>query len=111
MRQEQLVSQLQAVWTRGAQIHRDHSGADDPVLAEALAELGTTLEELRVTEEQLRAGDAIFSMVQTDRERYRALFEQAPVAYLVTDRDGLVRQANSRASALLGVDRQRLVGK
>jgi PAS domain S-box-containing protein len=111
MRQEQFVSQLQEVRAHGVQFHRNHSGADDPVLAEALAELGTTLEELRVTEEQLRAGEAFVSTVQSDRERYRALFDEAPIAYLVTDRDGLVRQANPRASALLGVDRHWLLGK
>jgi PAS domain S-box-containing protein len=111
MRQEKLVSHLREVWAHGVQFHRDLSGADDPVLAEALAELGTTLEELRVTEEQLRADEAFVSTVQSDRERYRALFEEAPVAYLVTDRDGLVRQANRHASALLGVDRHWLLGK
>jgi PAS domain S-box-containing protein len=111
MRQEKLVSQLREVWAHGAQFHRDLSGADDPVLAEALAELGTALEELRVTEEQLRADEASVGTVLSDRARYRALFEEAPVAYLVTDRDGLVRQANQRASALLGVDRHWLLSK
>jgi PAS domain S-box-containing protein len=111
MRQEQLVSQLREVWAHGVRFRHDLSGADDPVLAEALAELGTTLEELRVTEEHLRADEALVGTIQSDRERYRALFEEAPVAYLVTDRDGLVRQANPRASALLKMDRHWLLGK
>src|SRR5919198_1159685 len=111
MRQDKLVSHLQEVWAHGVQFHRDRSGADDPVLAEALAELGSALEELRVTEEQLRADEAFVSTVQSDRDRYRVLFEEAPVAYLITDRDSLVRQANPRASALLGVDRHWLLGK
>ena len=111
MRQEQFVRQLQAVWVHGDQLHRRLAGADEPVLAEALAELGTALEELRVSEEQFRADDAYVTTVQSDRERYRALFEETPAAYLVTDRDGLVQRANLRASALLGVNRQWLVGK
>jgi PAS domain S-box-containing protein len=111
MAQVRFVRQLQEVWVHGDQFHRRLAGADDPVLAEALTELGTALEELRVTEEQLRADERYVSSVQSDRERYRMLFEQAPTAYLLTDRDGAVRQANLRASALLGVGRQWLIGK
>jgi PAS domain S-box-containing protein len=111
MRQEQFVRRLQEVWAHGDQFHRRMVGGDDPMLAEALVELGTALEELRVTEEQLRSDEVYVSSVHSDRERYRTLFEQAPAAYLVTDRDGVVRMANLRASALLGVDRQWLTGK
>jgi PAS domain S-box-containing protein len=35
-------------------------------------------------------------------ERFRALFELAPVAYLVTDQHGVVKDANRRAADLLG---------
>jgi len=44
-------------------------------------------------------------------ERYRSLFEQAPVAYLVTDRLGVVGEANRRAADLLGTDRRFLIGR
>jgi PAS domain S-box-containing protein len=111
MRQEQFVRQLREVWVHGDQFHRRLSRADDPVVAQALEELGTALEELRVTEEQLRSDQVDATTVHGDRERYRALFEQAPIAYLVTDQDALVLQANLRASSLLGVERQWLIGK
>jgi PAS domain S-box-containing protein len=111
MRQEPFVRQLRAVRDHSDRLQRRMADAGDPVLAEVLTELGTALEELRVTEEQLRSDDIYVSTVQRDRERYRRLFEEAPAAYLVTDRDGVVRQANLRASALLGVDQQWLAGK
>ncbi len=109
--QEQFVRQLRKVRTHGDRFHRRLASVDDPVVVEALAELSTALEELRVTEEQLRSDGTYLNAVEGERERYRALFEEAPSAYLVTDREGLVRQANLRASALLGVDRQWLAGK
>jgi len=44
-------------------------------------------------------------------EDYRELFELTPAAYLVTDSTGMVRQANRRASRLLGTTGRFLVGK
>ena len=44
-------------------------------------------------------------------DRYRSLFEQAPVAYLVTDRFGVVSDANRRAAELLGAGRRLLIGR
>jgi PAS domain S-box-containing protein len=44
-------------------------------------------------------------------DRYRSLFERAPVAYLVTDRLGVVTEANRRAADLLGTVPQALAGQ
>jgi len=44
-------------------------------------------------------------------DRFRSLFEQAPVAYLVTDRFGVVSDANRRAAGLLGTVRRFLIGR
>jgi PAS domain S-box-containing protein len=44
-------------------------------------------------------------------DRYRSLFEEAPVAYLITDRSGVVTDANRRAAALLGADPGSLLGR
>jgi PAS domain S-box-containing protein len=44
-------------------------------------------------------------------ERYRSLFEQAPVAYLVTDRFAVVGDANRRAAGLLGTVPRFLIGR
>jgi PAS domain S-box-containing protein len=44
-------------------------------------------------------------------DRYRSLFELAPVAYLVTDRLGTVQEANQRATGLLGSGQRFVTGR
>lgn len=87
----------------------------DTLLGGALEELDVALEELRVTEEEVRtqqeALDAGGRANETERERYQALFVLAPAAYLVTDPAGLIREANLRAVALLGIDHRFVSGK
>lgn len=93
-------------------------GAGDPgrpILQESLIHLASTLEELRVSEEELRAqAEGLASShfeLEAELRRYRGLFEQAPDAYLVTDGDGVIREANAAAAALLGVHGEALRGK
>lgn len=43
--------------------------------------------------------------------RYRTLYELAPVGYLVTDTTGHISDANEAAAGLLGLDRRKLVGR
>ena len=45
------------------------------------------------------------------RDRYFALFERAPDAYLVTNADGIIEEVNAAAEAMFGVPRRLLVGK
>jgi PAS domain S-box-containing protein len=49
--------------------------------------------------------------LQRRLDRYRSLFDQAPVAYLITDRSGVVSDANRRAAGLLGDDQGSLIGR
>src|SRR4051812_26321147 len=80
-----------------------------------LADLSATVEELRVAEEELRsrqeALDEAAAEAVRERERFRVLFEQAPVAYLEMDAHGLISEANAAAVALFRVGRFGLVGK
>ena len=85
------------------------------LLAEGLEELATAFEQLHVAQEELRvqtealaAADAVAA---AERERYRDLFDNAPLAYLVTDEDGVVGRANVAAGDLLGSSPRHLVGK
>ncbi|MFI5228985.1 MAG: ATP-binding protein [Gemmatimonadales bacterium] len=81
----------------------------------ALEELSVTFEELSVAEEELQAQSDELSRTQlllaADSERYRELFERAPVAYLITDPRGGVLDSNEAASRLLRCRSDRLVGK
>jgi PAS domain S-box-containing protein len=49
--------------------------------------------------------------LEAERRHYQELFEAAPVAYLITDPVGRVREANRAAAALLGVEQRFLHGK
>ncbi|MFL5384694.1 MAG: ATP-binding protein [Longimicrobiaceae bacterium] len=90
--------------------------ASDAGKARAVAEeLLAALEELQVTEEELRQQNESLAAAQDqlleERQRYAELFELAPDPYLVTGPDGVVRQANAAAAALLGLSVARLQGK
>lgn len=88
---------------------------DPAVLREALDTLRVQHEELLVAEEELRAQlDELGRMglrLEAERERYADLFERAPDAYLVTDRFGVVRDANAAAVQLFCLEMRFLRGK
>lgn len=88
---------------------------DPAVLREALDALRVQHEELLVAEEELRAQlDELGRMglrLEAERERYADLFERAPDAYLVTDRFGVVRDANTAAVQLFCLEMRFLRGK
>jgi PAS domain S-box-containing protein len=69
-------------------------------------ELRTAVEELHVAEEELRQQNEALTeanaALAVERERYRGLFDFAPDGYLVTDDEGVVREANHAAADLLG---------
>jgi PAS domain-containing protein len=64
------------------------------------AELELQNEELRETEVQLLDAS----------QRYRELYDAAPVAYVTLDRRGKILEANRAASELLGTERTALIG-
>ncbi len=91
-------------------------GDHDPlVLREALEALRTQHEQLLVAEEELRAQlDELGRMglrLEAERERYADLFERAPDAYVVSDRFGVVRDANAAAVQLFCLEMRFLRGK
>ena len=58
--------------------------------------------------EELRA---LRLALETEAQRYRALFEGAPIAYFTTDDHGKILEANTAAAEILGVTVTYLVGK
>jgi len=81
----------------------------------AFEELLVAVEELRVAEEELRQQNEDLTVahaaVAEERRRYQHLFQYAPDAYLLTDLNGIIREANHSAANLLGVQPRFLAGK
>jgi PAS domain S-box-containing protein len=115
---ESFVHELHQVQSRTSMLVTEMSGdtpADPAAIQRLLAELDTIVEELQVTDEEVRVLHHQLTDTQetlsADRDCYWDLFDQAPVAYLVTDRVGVIQEANQRAVSLLGVAQQFLVGR
>lgn len=111
-------SELRSARERIAELQR-RSTADSRsgggLLPQALAELDGAIEELSVTGQELHEQTVELTAtrvaLESERERYQALFEFAPVAYLVTDPMARILEGNRAAAALLEVDQRFLVGK
>ncbi|AVH73695.1 PAS domain-containing sensor histidine kinase [Nostoc sp. 'Lobaria pulmonaria (5183) cyanobiont'] len=88
---------------------------DTTNLMETCEALRETLEELQVVEEELRLQNEELAIARETAEfehrRYQDLFDLAPDAYLVTDVDGIIKEANYVAAALLSVKQKFLLGK
>jgi len=93
----------------------DLSPQQKALIAEGLEELSTGLKDLYGAGEKIRWQDeklaSTCQALETDRQRYRDLFEFAPHGYLVTDAKGIVQQVNRAAATLLHVRQNFLVGK
>ena len=64
--------------------------------------------ELQLQNEQLRA---IQRELEESRDRYRDLFENAPLGYVALRFDGIVERANQKACTLLGWQEAQLAGR
>lgn len=98
------------IGTERGGVARDHRSLPSPatfLLEETIAELQTIEEELREQNDALL--EAKLSVESRGLE-FQLLFEYAPMVYLVTDRDGAIRDANVAASHLLGRAKNALIG-
>jgi PAS domain S-box-containing protein len=84
-------------------------------LGKAFQGFNIALEELQVAEEELRLqNDQLIAAQQelmVEHQHYLDLFELAPDGYLVTDEEGIIREANYAASTLLKQSQEQLIGK
>jgi PAS domain S-box-containing protein len=76
-------------------------------LGRNLADLQETKEKLLQQHNELRAAN---QALETERIRYRDLFDFAPDGYLVTDLEGRIEEANQAAGALLGARIESVTG-
>jgi PAS domain S-box-containing protein len=93
----------------------DQGLAHDEKLRETMEGFAVVLEELYVAQEELHHQNeelvAAHEMAEQERLRYRELFDLAPDAYLVTDQEGIIQEANSAALTLLNVPVEFVIGK
>ncbi len=85
------------------------------VLADALGEVSTLLDEVQATTEEIYEQQDLLIEIQQDlaleRYRYRELFEHSPDGYLITDRAGKIEEVNPMAQLMLNRDRAQLIDK
>ncbi|HLO51283.1 MAG TPA: PAS domain S-box protein [Kamptonema sp.] len=110
-RVDKLPKPLGELWRQS----EEFSSQQEQLLLESLEELSVALEELQVASEVLQQvnEDLVASRqeIETERLRYKDLFDFAPDGYLVTDSQGVIKEANLAGAALLKVQSDRLVGK
>lgn len=91
------------------------------IMVATFQEISISLEELLVANEELHSSYQIIEQqnqelsatnqaLVTERQRYQDLFETAPDAYLVTNPDGVIQEANRAAAKLLNRSQQFLIG-
>lgn len=108
--------QAEVMTTRLAAL-RDQAGraVSEPLLRNSLAELECAIEELRVTEEDLRQHQSqladAWRAAEKSSEWYREMFDGAADALLATDIRGTIRDVNRAGGAMMGVRPDLLRGK
>ena len=111
--------QVQSLHGRLAQLYRDVNASvqleANLLLPVALKELGTASEALEVAAKKLVQQTeelaATRSQIEMERQRYQSLFEFMPNAYLVTDAQGKIQEANRAAAELFSIEQSFLVNK
>ena len=83
-----------------------HADSDEDLLPRTFEELHATIEELRLAQEHLRIQCDELAVWQQATElhkkRFEELFQLAPNAFVITDRQGMILNANVAARTLLG---------
>ncbi|MCC5641650.1 PAS domain S-box protein [Nostoc sp. CHAB 5824] len=87
----------------------------EDLLPQAFKELYNTSKVVQLAAEELyQQNEELIqtrNWLETERQHYQELFEFAPDAYLVTNTEGIIEEANHTAAKLLNVSKQFLVSK
>jgi PAS domain-containing protein len=107
----ELIARVARLMSHDDFLERVQHARGAPEIAELLS---TSIEELRVVEEELREGQStIADLRETREERVRGtrrLFDLAPAALLTTDAAGRIQEVNRAAAAMLRATQGSLEG-
>ncbi|MBW4490718.1 MAG: response regulator [Trichocoleus desertorum ATA4-8-CV12] len=103
MSDDQVKLHFQVIRQRIAALQRED--------VEAWQEIDAALEDLHVIYEQMQTDLEAIGLIQDDLLHYHSLFQSAPIAYLVTDANGVILEANRAIAQLLNVPERYLVGQ
>jgi PAS domain S-box-containing protein len=107
---ELVLREFEEVNARLAQL--DRLSGQEAMLEDLRAHVASSLAALDDFGIELRdQRDEFAAALDWERERYRELFEFAPVAYLITNTAGVVQEANAAAAQLLGLSPMHLLQK
>ncbi len=119
MQVEMFAQQVQSLQGRLVDLYQGVSAVGKPqpdsLLPAAFKELGTAAETLEIAAEKLfQQTEALAhtrARIEAERQRYKDLFEFMPNAYLVSDAQGKIQEANSAAAKLFNIEQSFLVNK
>lgn len=114
----EFYSRISAARLHAAEIYLKMSQAltqQHQLIIECFEELYAALKNLELANEALNQQNQELAtareLIEVERQRYQDLFELVPNAYLVTDRKGIILEANPAAATLFNVLQRFLVGK
>ena len=119
MNVDTFAQQVQLLHGRLVQLYRDANASVQPeanlLLPVAFKELGTASEALELAVEKLVQQTeelaATRARIEVERQRYQSLFEFMPNAYLVSDAQGKIQEANHAVAELFNMEQSFLVDK
>ncbi|HBB31126.1 MAG TPA: PAS sensor protein [Cyanobacteria bacterium UBA8803] len=123
MSEEQFIQHFQAIHAQLVALHgyvMPLPQRNTEQIAEILAALAASLDNLQMIYEEMQASLAASTVLEeeilqqseqavAERQRYYDLFQFAPDAYLLTDANGLILEANAAARKLLNIRQNSLV--
>jgi PAS domain S-box-containing protein len=115
---EQFIQRTEAFHRRLADLNQTANALPwitSEMLPQAFKELGSNSRMLQLAAEELYLQNEELlrtrGLLEAECQRYQNLFEFAPNAYLLTNTQGIIEEANRLATTLLNVTKHYLVGK
>jgi PAS domain S-box-containing protein len=123
MSEEQFIQHFQAIHAQLVALHRyvmPLPQGNTEQIAEILEALATALDSLQVSYEEMQTSLEASQVIEeellqqteqvvAERQRYYELFQFAPDAYLLTDANALILEANAAARKLLNIRENSLI--